>query len=240
MDYMMDNLLLFMSEHFFLYFLMIMAIPLGAQMYLSATYGKYTRTRSSSGQTGYQVARDILDRNGLHHVRVEPSKGKLSDHYDPRSRTVRLSPSIHNGVTVAAKAVAAHEVGHAVQHAEAYGPLKIRSAMVPVVTLANRFGFILIMIGMFTAMFVLAEIGLVMIFSLFLFQLVTLPVEFNASKRAMALLDDMHLVHDRDERSGVRKVLNAAALTYVAAMLVSLLELIRLAAIVSNSRGRSA
>jgi len=240
MDYMLDNLGMFMNENIFIYLLLIMAIPLGAQMYLSSTYGKYTRTRSSSGQTGHDVARQILDRNGLHNVRIEPTKGKLSDHYDPRSRTVRLSPSIYNGVSVAAKAVAAHEVGHAVQHAQAYGPLKIRSMMVPVVTMANRFGFILIMIGMFTAMFVLAEIGLVMIASLFIFQLVTLPVEFNASKRAMVLLDELNIIHDPRERGGVRKVLNAAALTYVAAMLVSLLELIRIAAMISNSRGRRA
>ena len=236
MDYLTGNLVDFMNHHFFLYFLLIMSIPVLAQLYLSSAYGKYTKMRSSTNLTGADVAQRILDQNGLRNVRIERTNGKLSDHYDPRTRTVRLSPSIHDGVSVAAKAVAAHEVGHAIQHATAYGPLKLRSMIVPVATVASRFGWILIMIGMFTAMFFLAEIGLIMMASLFLFQIVTLPVEFNASRRAMAQLTDMNLVYDRDERSGVRRVLNAAALTYVAATLISLLELIRIAAMINRRR----
>ena len=227
-----------LNNNFMIYFLIMMTIPLAAQGFLMATFGRYKKERASSNLAGYEVARRILDANGLQHVRIEETHGRLSDHYDPRTKTVRLSPDILRKPSVAAVAVAAHEVGHAIQHAQNYGPLKLRSALVPVVGVANRLGFLAIIIGIALQTFFIAEVGIVMIASLFIFQLITLPVEFNASTRAMATLRDMNILYDHKEQAGARKVLTAAALTYVAALVVSMLELLRWVAIVSNARGR--
>lgn len=227
-----------MNNHIFIYLIIAMLIPLIAQGYLTSTFGRYKRERASSNLTGYEVARRILDQNGLHHVQIEATKGKLSDHYDPKTRTVRLSPDIYHKPSVAAVAVAAHEVGHAIQHAQDYSPLKLRSALVPVVNIANRLGFIAIIAGLMLEMFVIAEIGIILIASLFIFQLVTLPVEFNASTRAMAALGDMNILYDHNEKRGARKVLTAAALTYVAALIVALMELLRWVAILNSRSGR--
>jgi len=227
-----------MNNNLFIYLIIAMLIPLVAQGYLMSTFGRYKKERASSGLTGYEVARRMLDRNGLYDVQIQETKGKLSDHYDPKTRTVRLSPDIHNKPSVAAVSVAAHEVGHAIQHAQGYAPLKLRSALVPVVGIANRLGFIAIIAGLMLEQFVVAEIGIILIASLFIFQLITLPVEFNASKRALAGMDDMNILYDHNEKRGARKVLTAAALTYVAALVVALVELLRWIAILNNSRGR--
>lgn len=227
-----------MDPQIVVYLFIAMLIPLAAQGYLMSTFGRYKKERASAGLTGYEVARRMLDQNGLYDVQIQQSKGRLSDHYDPKSRTVRLSHDIHNGASIAAVSVAAHEVGHAIQHAENYVPLKLRSAFVPVVNIANRLGFIVIIMGIILETFVIAEIGIIMIASLFVFQLITLPVEFNASTRAMAGLGEMNLLYSHNEQRGARKVLTAAALTYVAALIVALMELLRWAAILSNSRGR--
>lgn len=227
-----------MNNNIFIYLMIAMLIPLMAQGFLMSTFGRYKRERASSNLTGYEVARRILDQNGLHHVQVEQTKGKLSDHYDPKTRTVRLSPDIYNKPSVAAVAVAAHEVGHALQHAQDYAPLKLRSVMVPVVGIANRLGFIAIIAGLMLEAFVIAEIGIILIASLFVFQLVTLPVEFNASTRAMSALGDMNILYDQNEKRGARKVLTAAALTYVAALVVALMELLRWIAILNSRSGR--
>ena len=227
-----------MNSNMFIYLIIAMTIPLMAQGYLMSTFGRYKKERASSGLTGYEVARRMLDRNGLHNVQIQLTKGKLSDHYDPKTRTVRLSPAIHNVASVAAVAVAAHEVGHAIQHAQDYVPLKLRSALVPAVNIANRLGFIVIIAGLLLEVFVLAEIGILLIASLFIFQLVTLPVEFNASTRAMAGLSEMNILYDHNEKRGARKVLTAAALTYVAALVVALMELLRWIAILNGRRGR--
>ena len=227
-----------MNNNLFIYLIIAMLIPLVAQGYLMSTFGRYKKERASSGLTGYEVARRMLDRNGLYDVQIQETKGKLSDHYDPKTRTVRLSPDIHNTPSIAAVSVAAHEVGHAIQHAQGYAPLKLRSALVPVVGIANRLGFIAIIAGLMLEQFVVAEIGIILIASLFIFQLITLPVEFNASKRALAGMDDMNILYDHNEKRGARKVLTAAALTYVAALVVALVELLRWIAILNNSRGR--
>lgn len=227
-----------LNNNFMLFFAIAMIIPLLAQGYLMSTFGRYKKERASSNMTGYDVARRMLDNNGLHHVRIEVTNGKLSDHYDPRTKTVRLSPAIHDQPSIAAVAVAAHEVGHAIQHANNYLPLKFRSALVPVVNIANRFGFIIILAGLFLEMFVIAEIGILMIASLFVFQLITLPVEFNASRRAMVGLRAMNILYDQSEIRGARKTLNAAALTYVAALVIALLQLLRWVAILNSGRGR--
>jgi len=226
-----------MNNNMFIYLIIAMLVPLVAQGYLKSTFGRYKRARASSGLTGFEVARRMLDRNGLHHVQIQQTQGKLSDHYDPKTRTVRLSPDIHNVASVAAVAVAAHEVGHAIQHAQDYVPLKLRSALVPAVNIANRLGFIAIIAGLILEVFVVAQIGIILIAALFIFQLITLPVEFNASTRAMAGLSEMNILYDQSEKRGARKVLTAAALTYVAALVVALMELLRWIAIL-NSRGR--
>jgi len=227
-----------MNNNMLIYLIIAMTIPLMAQGYLMSTFGRYKRARASSGLTGYEVARRMLDRNGLYDVQIQETKGKLSDHYDPKTRTVRLSPDIHNTASVAAVSVAAHEVGHAIQHAQNYVPLKLRSSLVPVVNIANRLGFIAILADLFLEMFVIAEIGIILIASLFVFQLITLPVEFNASTRAMAGLSEMNILYDHNEKRGARKVLTAAALTYVAALVVALMELLRWIAILNSRRGR--
>jgi len=229
---------MYMNNNIWIYLIVAMMVPLIAQGYLMSTFGRYKKERASSNMTGAQVARRMLDNNGLYDVRIEQTNGKLSDHYDPRTKTVRLSPDIHDRPSVAAVAVAAHEVGHAIQHANNYVPLKIRSAMVPVVNIANRLGFIAIIAGIFLEMFVMAEIGILLIASLFIFQLITLPVEFNASRRAMVGLREMNILYDNNEIRGARKTLNAAALTYVAALIVALMELLRWVAILNNNRGR--
>jgi len=227
-----------MNNNMLTYLLIAMAVPLLAQIYLKSTFSKYKRERASSNLTGYAVARRILDANGLQHVQIQETQGKLTDHYDPRTKTVRLSPSIYHEPSVAAVSVAAHEVGHALQHAQDYGPLKLRTVLVPVVNVANRLGFFAIMLGIILEAFVIAEIGIIMIASLFIFQLITLPVEFNASNRALVALSDMNILYDQTEKRGARKVLTAAALTYVAALIVALMEMLRWMAILNSSRGR--
>jgi len=227
-----------MNNNMMIYFLIAMIIPLAAQGYLMSTFGRYKRERASSNLTGYEVARRMLDSNGLSHVQIQETNGKLSDHYDPRTRTVRLSPDIYHKPSVAAVSIASHEVGHAIQHAENYGPLKLRSALVPAVNIANRLGFIAIMLGLVLEAFIIAEIGIILIASLFVFQLITLPVEFNASSRALTAMNEMNILYDSNETRGARKVLTAAALTYVAALIVSLMELLRWMAILNNNRGR--
>ena len=219
-----------------IYFLFIMIIPMVAHGYLMSVFGRFKRKGVSSGLTGHEVARRMLDRNGLHNIRIEVTKGKLSDHYDPRTRTVRLSPDIHDTPSIAAVSVAAHEVGHAIQHAEEFWPLRLRSALVPVVNISNRLGFIIIIVGIMLEMFTVARFGIVLIAALFIFQLVTLPVEFDASSRAMVGMEEMNILYDQSEKRGARKVLRAAALTYVAALIVALLEMLRWIAIINRRR----
>jgi len=227
-----------MNNNMFIYLIIAMVIPMLAQGYLMSTFGRYKKERASSGLTGYEVARRMLDRNGLHDVQIQQTNGKLSDHYDPKTKTVRLSPEIYNVSSIAAVSVAAHEVGHAIQHAKNYVPLKLRSALVPAVNIASRFGYIAIIAGIFLEAFVIAEIGIIMIASLFIFQLITLPVEFNASTRALAQMSDMNILYDNNEKHGARKVLTAAALTYVASLVVALMELLRWVAFLNSRRGR--
>jgi len=227
-----------MDSNIWMYLIIAMLIPLIAQGFLMSTFSKYKQVRASSNLTGYDVARKMLNQNGLHDVQIEQTNGKLSDHYDPRTKTVRLSPDIHNVASVAAVSVAAHEVGHAIQHANNYLPLQFRSLLVPVVGVANRLGFIAIFLGLMLEQFFIAEVGIILIASLFVFQLITLPVEFNASTRALSQMSEMNILYDHDEKSGARKVLTAAALTYVAALVVTLMELLRWIAVLNNRRGR--
>ncbi|WP_246942153.1 zinc metallopeptidase [Bacillus pinisoli] len=212
---------------FIIYFALIIIIPLFAQMKVKSAYKKYSKVTASSGMTGAQVARKILDDNGLYHVGVEETPGTLSDHYDPRSKTVRLSTNNYYGNSIAGAAVAAHEVGHAIQDQQEYAFLRFRHALVPVANIGSNFSWILILIGFFASISGLVLLGIVFMAAAVLFQLVTLPVEFDASNRAMNEIVSAGIIRNDEERE-TRKVLNAAALTYVAAALVAVLELVRL------------
>ncbi|MCD8510714.1 MAG: zinc metallopeptidase [Bacillus sp. (in: Bacteria)] len=211
---------------FLIYIAILMLIPLWAQAKVKSAYKKYSQVASSSGMTGAQVARKILNDNGLYDVNVEPVRGKLTDHYDPRAKTVRLSEQNYYGNSVAGAAVAAHEVGHAIQDAEGYAFLRFRHALVPVANFGSNFSFILILAGIFLYSQNLLLAGIILMSGAVLFQLVTLPVEFNASNRAMEQVVSAGVIRNDEERE-TKKVLNAAALTYVAAALVAVMELVR-------------
>ncbi|QDP40445.1 zinc metallopeptidase [Radiobacillus deserti] len=211
---------------YLVYLALLIVIPLWAQSKVKSTYKKYSKVATSSYMTGAQVARKILDDNGLYNVSIEETRGMLSDHYDPRKKVVRLSSGNYHGQSMAASAIAAHEVGHAIQDAEAYAFLRFRHALVPVANLGSNFSFILILAGIFLGLMNLVFVGIVFMSFAVLFQLVTLPVEFNASNRAMAQLVSSGVIRNNEERD-TKKVLNAAALTYVAAALVALAELVR-------------
>jgi hypothetical protein len=203
-----------------------MVIGLAVQGFLRTTFSRNAAIDVASGLTGAQVARTILDRNGLHDVEVHPSPGgPLSDHYDPRKRAVFLSEPVYAGRSVAASAVGAHEVGHAIQHEVAYGPFRVRSAMWPAVALASNAWIFILMAGALLNAIGLVQVGLVLFAVVVLFQIVTLPVEFDASRRAGIQLRELGLV-TAGEGQGVRGVLRAAALTYVAGALAALSQLL--------------
>lgn len=211
---------------YLIYFVILLVLPLWANMRVRNTYKKYSQIENSSMMTGAQVARKILDENGLYHVKIEEVNGMLSDHYDPRSKVVRLSSQNFHGHSQAAAAVAAHEVGHAIQDAQEYAFLRFRHALVPVANLGSNMSFFLILAGMLLELANLFLVGIIFMAAAVLFQLVTLPVEFDASNRAMNQLVATGVIRSNEERE-TKKVLNAAALTYVAAAVVALLELLR-------------
>jgi uncharacterized protein len=212
---------------YIVYFAIIILIPLWAQSKVKRTFAKYSRISSSTGIRGAEVARNILNANGLYHVGIEEGRGFLSDHYDPRTKTVRLSPEIYHGHSLAAAAVASHECGHAIQDAEGYAFLRFRHALVPVANIGSNFAWILILIGIFIHLSGALVLGIIFMAAAVLFQVITLPVEFNASNRAMDQVVALGLIRGTEERE-TRKVLSAAALTYVAAAAVAVLELVRL------------
>ena len=197
-------------------FIVTLAATLLVQFWLRRTYSRWSQVENTSGLTGAQTARAILDANGLQQVRVEAVPGQLSDHYDPRSRIVRLSEDNYSRASVAGSAVAAHEVGHAIQHAKAYAPLAWRSALVPVAGIGSNFGPIIIVVGAMLGAAGLFQLGVVLFAAAVLFQLVTLPVEFDASRRALVQMNALGIATQGDV-GGSRQVLNAAAMTYVAA-----------------------
>lgn len=199
-----------------------------AQFRVQRTFSRYSQLRSMSGMSGADAARRILDSNGLHDVKVEQAPGgKLSDHYDPRTRVVRLSGEVYGGTSVAALGVAAHETGHAIQHASRYSPLHLRNAIIPVTRLGSVLALPLVILGLVLNYTGLIYIGIAAFGLATLFQLITLPVEYNASSRALSTLGSMGILGS-EELAGARQVLSAAALTYVAALAVSLAQLLRL------------
>jgi len=196
-----------------------------AQVKVKAAYSKYSKVRSSTGLTGAQIARRILDAEGIHDVSIEAVRGNLTDHYDPSKKVLRLSEGVYSGQSIAAAGIAAHEVGHAIQHARSYAPLVLRTTLVPLAQVGSNFSWILIMIGFVVSMSQLVWAGIALFGAAVLFSLVTLPVEFNASARAREALPRLGLVSAGDT-SGVGSVLNAAAMTYVAAALTAILQLV--------------
>jgi Zn-dependent membrane protease YugP len=210
---------------YFLFLIPPLILGFVVQRWLKKTVAANMQVAVASGLTGAEVARQILDRNGLQGVPVEPSPGgALSDHYDPRQKSVHLSEPVYGGRAVASTAIAAHEVGHAIQHAKAYAPFRARSAMWPAVAFASNAWIFLLMIGAFAQLFGLIFFAIILYAVVVLFQLVTLPVELDASRRAMSQIRDMGLV-STGEAQGARKVLTAAAMTYVAAALAALSQL---------------
>ncbi len=211
---------------------------LAAQAKVSMTYGKYEKVRSRTGMTGAQAAQRILEMSGIYDVRIERVSGRLTDHYDPTGKVLRLSDATYASGSVAAIGVAAHECGHAVQHHKGYGPLRLRSALVPAANIGSKAGIPLIILGALLGMNqILIQIGIWVFALAVLFQVVTLPVEFDASKRALAMLDGYGLM-DREETAGCRKVLSAAALTYVAAAATAILQLLRLVLLFGDNKRR--
>ncbi len=199
-----------------------------AQMRVKSAYHKYAKVPSRTWMTGAQAAQRILNMSGIHDVRIEHVRGELTDHYDPSNKVLRLSDTVYGSASIAAIGVAAHECGHAVQHDQGYAPLKFRSALVPAANIGSKAGIPLIILGAILGMNqMLIQIGIWVFALAVLFQLVTLPVEFNASGRALAMLGDYGMM-ERDEVSSCRKVLSAAALTYVAAAATAILQLLRL------------
>lgn len=210
----------------FAIFILMMVLTLGAQWYLRSTFGTWSRKPNTAGLTGEQVARAILDKNGLSgKVSIEAVRGQLSDHYDPTKSVVRLSEPIYGRASVAGMAVAAHEVGHAIQHARAYAPLQWRSTLLPVARIGGNFGPYLAIFGLMLGVSGLAQVGIVLFGAAVVFQLVTLPIEFDASRRALVEMQELGIVTQGDA-GGARSVLNAAALTYVAAAAGSVMYLL--------------
>ena len=223
------------------YWYLVLVVPallvsVWAQFKVKSTFSKYSSKRVASGMTGADASRYIQRANGIH-TGLEAVAGSLSDHYDPRNNTIRLSSPVYGQATVAAVGVAAHETGHALQHAEGYAPVKLRTALVPITNFSSGISPILIILGILMAMDPLAYAGIALFSVATFFQLVTLPVEFNASRRAVVALEQSGQFTE-DELQGVKKVLTAAALTYVAALCVSLMSLLRLILIVGGNRGR--
>lgn len=206
-----------------------------AQIMVKSAFSEYSKVRNSRGLTGADAAREILDRNGLTNVRIEHISGSLTDHYDPRANVIRLSDDVYGSATVAAVGVAAHEAGHAVQYAEGYYPIKIRNAIIPVTRFGSSLSTPLVILGLVLSWDFLITAGILLFCAVVLFQAITLPVEFNASGRALKTLRSSHFLED-DEMKGARSVLTAAAMTYVAAMLSALLSLVRLLVISGRRR----
>lgn len=207
-----------------------------ASWYVRSSYNKWSKIRASSGLTGAQAAQRLISTGNLYGVQVAGTQGKLSDHYDPRNKTLFLSSGVHDSPSVAAVAIAAHELGHAMQDAEDYFPMQIRSFLVPVVNIGSNLGWILIMIGLFLQQMNIAWLGVIVFSGGALFALATLPVEFNASARAKELLYSTGIIQTEEERRGVNTVLNAAAMTYVAGLITAVLQLLYFVFLIGGRR----
>ena len=210
---------------YFVFLAPAFVLSLWASVKVKSTFAKFAKVRSMRGITGAQAAAEIMRANGVHDVDIQPARGFLSDHYDPTKKVLRLSKDVYGGSSLSAIGVAAHEAGHALQHAERYSPLMLRNAIVPVTSIGSNLSMPLIFIGFFMGSLSLLKLGIVFFSLVVFFQLVTLPVEFNASRRALAAVTEIGIV-SREEAVGSQKVLSAAAMTYVAAAITAVLQLL--------------
>ncbi len=225
-------------ESYWLYLVIVgpaLLFAIGAQIKVKNNFNKYSRVMSSRGLTGANAAMQVLSYYGIHDVQIERVSGKLSDHYDPKSKVIRLSDSVFNSRSVAAIGVACHEAGHAAQHAQGYAPIKWRNAILPVCNIGSTLGIPIALVGLFLNNDFLINFGLVLYSLIAVFQFITLPVEFNASKRAVEVIGQTNIL-DEEEIIGTKKVLSAAAMTYVAALATSIANLLRF--IIMFGRGR--
>lgn len=205
-----------------------MIISVWAQFKVKSTFNKFSKVRNIRNVTGAYAAQAVLSYYGISDVRIERVSGKLTDHFDPKAKVIRLSEGVYDSTSVAAIGVACHEAGHAAQHAEGYTPIRIRNSIIPVCNIGSKLGIPIALIGLFMSAEPIIYIGLALYAGIFIFHLVTLPVEFNASRRAISVIDSTDLLYD-DEIGGAKKVLSAAAMTYVASMLVALASFLRIA-----------
>ena len=219
-------MLFYYDYTYWMMLLPVLLITIYAQAKVSSNFNKYSRITNRRYLTGAQAAEAVLRQHGIYDVRIERVAGKLTDHYDPRTNVIRLSSSVYDSPTIAAVGVATHEAGHAVQYAVGYGPIRLRSALIPVTQVGSQFGIVLLFLGIILSFEPLFLVGIVLFGATTVFQLVTLPVEYNASHRAIETIESGHLLDD-EELVGAKKVLSAAALTYVAALLTSVVQLLR-------------
>ena len=226
----------YMDYSYYIITLIGLGITTLAQIMVKTNYKKYKQVKNTKNRKGADVAREILDKHGLKKVRVEEVSGELTDHYDPTEKVVRLSTDIYEDTTIASVSVAAHECGHAIQDKVAYKPMRVRAKLVPVVNLSTKLGYLVITIGFVSGLLEIAYFGIALLLGMLLFQLVTLPVEFDASRRGKKELQDLNILSS-SEQKGAKKMLRAAAFTYVASVLSTLLEIFRLA-LTAISRNR--
>ena len=219
-------MLFYYDYTYWMMLLPVLLITIYAQAKVSSNFNRYSRVTNRRHLTGAQAAEAVLRQHGIYDVRIERVAGNLTDHYDPRTNVIRLSQSVYDSPTIAAVGVAAHEAGHAVQYAVGYGPIRIRSALIPVTQIGSQFGVVLLFLGILLSFEPLFLAGIILFGATTVFQLVTLPVEYNASHRAIETIEGAHLL-DEEEVRGAKKVLSAAALTYVAALLTSIVQLLR-------------
>lgn len=227
---------LWYDQYYLLLVVPAMLIALFARWNVNNTFARYQQVQSYRGLTGAEVARQILDNSGLRDVEVLRVAGSLTDHFDPRSNTVSLSESVYDNASVASIGVAAHEVGHAIQYAEGYVPIRVRNLIIPVTQLGSTLAIPLVILGVVSSIEPLVTIGALLFTAVVFFQLITLPVEFNASRRALEAIRSSHILEEGEELTGARRTLRAAALTYVAALVVALAHLLRLLAISRRRR----
>ena len=228
----------FYDPNYLIFMLPAFLLMLAVQMYVNNAYRKWSRVAASSRVTGAMAAQRLISAGGLYDVRIEGVRGNLTDHYDPRHKVLRLSQGVHDSPSVAALAIAAHELGHAMQDHEGYFPLRLRSALVPAVNIGSYLGWILIILGLLLRLTDLAWMGVLVFAGGAVFALLTLPVELNASVRARQLLTNAGIIYSEDELRGVNTVLNAAALTYVAGLVTAILQLLYYVSLVAGMGGR--
>ena len=230
---------MFLNSGYLIYMIPAFILMGLTSWYVKSAYNKWSQVRARSGLTGAQAAQRLISASGLYGVQIQGIAGQMTDHYDPRTKTLNLSQGVASTPSVAALAIAAHELGHAMQDAEEYFPLRLRAALVPAANIGSNLGWVMIMIGLFIGWVQVAWLGVIAFSAGAVFSLATLPVEFDASARAKRLLVDSGIIMGEDERGGVNSVLNAAALTYVAALVTSVLQLLYYVSLVGGGRRRN-